>query len=145
MKGLRVQSVTATDPDRNSDLEYNIIEPIKARDKSGTELENVSSFNFKNAFKIDPESGDIYINEKLSYSSAAVIILTLEVRDMNAEENVENQIATAEATFYIQAFNADNPIFPPPWTPSDPTILLNVTENIPPGTSFFNFGAKVKT
>ena len=34
---------------------------------------------------------------------------------------------------YLKAFNADNPVFPSPWTPSDPTIRINITENIPPG------------
>ena len=139
--GHQVLLVTATDQDRNAELEYDIIEPIIARDKSGTELENVSGFNFKAAFSIDPRNGQISINEKLSYSSAAVIILTLEVRDKNAEDGVE-QVANAEATLYIQAFNADNPVFPPPWTPSDPTMVFNITENRAPGSVLFNLGAK---
>jgi len=141
-KGHHVLTVTATDPDRNADLEYDIIEPIQARDKSGTKLENIAAYDFKAAFSIDPRNGKISISEKLSYSSAAVIILTLQVRDKNAEENIDDQIDTAEATLYIKSFNADNPVFPPPWTPSDPTIILNITENIPPGEAFFNLGAK---
>jgi len=141
-KGHHVLTVTATDPDRNADLEYDIIEPIQARDKSGTKLENIAAYDFKAAFSIDPRNGKISINEKLSYSSAAIIILTLQVKDKNAEENIESQIDTAEATLYIKAFNADNPVFPPPWTPSDPTILVNISENIPPGEAFFNLGAK---
>ena len=119
--------------DKNADLEFDIVEPIIARDKSGTELENISAFNFKAAFTIDPTTGTISINEKLSYSSAAMIILTLEVRDRNADERVEEQVATAEATLYVQAFNADNPIFPPPWSPSDPNIHVNITDNRAPG------------
>ena len=52
-----------------------------------------------------------------------------------------DQVATAQATIYIQAFNVDNPVFPPPWTPSDPTIHVNITENRPPGEAFFNLAA----
>jgi len=141
-KGHEVLTVTATDPDRNADLEYDIIEPILARDKSGTKLENIAAYDFKSAFSIDPRNGRISINEKLSYSSAAIIILTLQVKDKNAEENIDKQIDTAEATIYIKAFNADNPVFPPPWTPSDPTIHVNISENIPAGEPFFNLGAK---
>ena len=77
----------------------------------------------------------------------------MQVREKNAEDLVEQQVDTAEVTLYIkvsddndddsnnewsneslhQAFNADNPVFPSPWTPSDPTIRINITENIPPG------------
>ena len=75
----------------------------------------------------------------------------MQVRDKNAEDLIEQQVDTAEVTLYIkvsddndddsnndndskhQAFNADNPVFPSPWTPSDPTIRINITENIPPG------------
>ena len=83
--------------------------------QSGTRLENIAAYNYKQAFSIDPRTGRVSINEKLSYSSAAVIILTLQVRDRNAEEG--NQTDTAEATLYIKAFNANSPVFPVPWTP----------------------------
>jgi len=141
-KGHHVLTISAKDPDRNADLEYDIIDPIVARDKSGTKLENIAAYDFKESFSIDPRNGKISINQKLSYSSAAVIILTLKVSDKNAEENIEEQTDTAEATLYIKAFNADNPVFPPPWTPSDPTIHVNISENITPGEPFFNLGAK---
>ena len=141
-RGHVVLTVSAQDPDRDAELEYDIVEPIIARDKSGTKLENIAAYDFKQAFSIDPRTGRVSINEKLSYSSAAVIILTLEVRDVNAEDNVESQVDRAEATLYIKAYNADNPTFPAPWTPSDPTFRVNITENMPPGQPFFNLGAK---
>ena len=139
-KGFMVLNVNASDADRTADLEFDIIEPIIARDKSGSVLENIAAYDFKSAFNIDPRNGHVIINNKLSYSSAAVIILTLEVVDKNAE--VGNQTSTAEATFYIQAFNADSPVFPSPWTPSDPTIQIEVDEELPPGSPLFNLTAK---
>ena len=142
VKGHVVLTVAAEDPDRNADLEYDIIEPIYARDKSGTRLENIAAYNYKDAFVIDPRNGKISINEKLSYASAAVIILTVQVTDKNAEDNVEDQVDTAEVTLYIKAFNADNPVFPSPWTPSDPTIIINITENFPPVKPLFKLAAK---
>ena len=143
--GHEVLTVVATDPDRNAELEFDIVEPITARDKSGSVLESTTTagdYDFKAAFNIDPATGRITINEKLSYNLAAVIILTLQVRDRKAEVNADGQVATAEATFYIQAFNADSPVFPSPWTPSDPRIRINVTEELPPGTPLFNLGAR---
>jgi hypothetical protein len=144
--GHEVLTVIATDPDRNAELEYDIIEPITARDKSGSALASTTTasgdYDFKAAFSIEPSTGKITINEKLSYNLAAVIILTLQVRDRRAEVNVDAQVATAEATFYIQAFNADSPVFPAPWTPSDPKIRVNVSEELPPGTPLFNLAAR---
>lgn len=141
-KGHHVLTVTAVDPDRNADLEYDIMNNITARDKTGTKLENTAPYNFKSAFSIDPRNGKISINEQLSYSSAAVIIVPVFVRDVNAEENIDSQFAYAEATFYVQAFNADSPVFPPPWTPSNPTLNVNVSEELPPGKPLFQLGAK---
>lgn len=138
--GFMVLNVNATDPDRTADLEFDIVEPIIARDKSGSVLENVAAYDFKSAFSIDPRNGHVIINNKLSYNSAAVIILTLKVLDKNAE--VGNQTSYAEATFYIQAFNADSPVFPAPWTPSDPTIEVVVDEELRPGTPLYNLTAK---
>ena len=140
--GHVVLTVLAQDPDRDADLEYDIVEPIYARDKSGTRLENIAAYNYKEAFVIDPRNGRISINEKLSYASAAIIILTVQVKDKNAEDFVDQQVDTAEVTLYIKAFNADNPVFPSPWTPSDPTIRINISENIPPGQPIFKLAAK---
>ena len=33
-------------------------------------------------------------------------------------------------------------MFPAPWSPSDPTIRINITENIPPGQPIFKLAAK---
>ena len=72
------------------------------RDKSGTRLENIAAYNYKEAFVIDPRNGRISIKEKLSYASAAIIILTVQVRDKNAEDLVAEQVDTAEVTLYIK-------------------------------------------
>ena len=72
------------------------------RDKSGTRLENIAAYNYKEAFVIDPRNGRISIKEKLSYASAAIIILTVQVRDKNAEDLVAEQVDSAEVTLYIK-------------------------------------------
>ena len=43
---------------------------------------------------------------------------------------------------YFQAFNADSPVFPAPWTPSDPTLEIEIDEELPPGTPLLNLSAK---
>ena len=37
---------------------------------------------------------------------------------------INNQIDTIDVTFYIQAYKADSPQFPSPWTPSDPGMYI---------------------
>ena len=78
------------------------------RDKSGTRLENIAAYNYKEAFVIDPRNGRVSINQKLSYASAAIIILTVQVRDKNAEDRVEQQVDTAEVTLYIKVSDPDD-------------------------------------
>ena len=77
--GEIVVRLSADDDDRNADLEFDIIEPITARDKTGNILTNRAGYDFSKAFIIDPESGEIRVNEPLSYNSAAVIVLTVKV------------------------------------------------------------------
>ena len=151
-KGQPVLQVQASDMDRDADLEYDIIEPITARDKTGNKLTNKAAYNFASAFAIDPKSGQIIVNEPLSYASAAVIIITVQVTDLNADLIVEDldsterpintQTDTVEITFYVQAYKADSPQFPSPWTPSDPVLSFDVKEELPIGTVLFKLTAK---
>ena len=39
---------------------------------------------------------------------------------------INNQIDTIDVTFYIQAYKADSPQFPSPWTPSDPGMYMEL-------------------
>ena len=130
-------------------MEYSIVEPITARDKTGNILNNRAGYDFKNAFAINPVTGQIVVNEPLSYSSAAVIIVTVQVTDLSAElvmtdkdpesteRPINTQIGTSEATFYIQAYKADSPQFSAPWTPSDPVLNFDIKEELPIGKSNF--------
>ena len=101
--------VQAYDWDRSADLEYSIVEPITARDKTGNALSNKvrtknqnhisclhvsyfsiifsqASYDFTRAFYIDPVQGTLVVQEPLSHTSAAVVILTIQVVDKNADD-----------------------------------------------------------
>ena len=71
--------VTAFDADRDADLEFSIVEPITARDKTGNALTNRAAYDFSSAFAVHPLDGRVVAQEPLSHSSAAVIIVTLKV------------------------------------------------------------------
>ena len=143
--GEPVVKVEAEDMDGDARLEYKIIEPITARDKTGNILKNRAAYDFSSAFAINPSSGQIIVNEPLSYSSAALIILTVQVKDLNAEfleETNNDQVDTTEVTIYIQAYKADSPQFSAPWTPSDPVLEFDVKEELPIGTVLFKLAAR---
>lgn len=138
----KVIQVKATDPDKDSKIAYSIIEPIRAVDKTGLTLKSTNSYNYKNAFKIN-EEGQILVNHTLDYQIAAVIILTIEARDINAIVDVEKQYAKTEVTIYIQAYSDDNPIFlNEGWSFSHPNIKVVVEEEKPIGTRILELKAK---
>ena len=60
----------------------------------------------------------------------------------STEKPINTQIDTIEVTFYIQAYKADSPQFPAPWTPSDPVITFDVKEQLPILTVLFKLTAK---
>ncbi|XP_075230581.1 cadherin-related family member 1-like [Lycorma delicatula] len=75
------------------------------------------------------------VNSTLDHQTAAVIILTVQARDKNAVENVDEQITKVEVTVYIQAYNELNPNFTVgSWSPSDPTIRVSEPEEKPVGS-----------
>ena len=141
--GETVLKVAATDPDTNSEIEYSIIEPIKAVDKTGVALKSTTPYDYKTAFRINSTTGSIVVNRVLDYQVAAVVILTVQAKDLNAVVDKEKQVADVEVTIYIQAYSDDNPSFTNPgWSPNNPTIRVTVPEEQPLGTTLLMLSAK---
>ena len=61
--GQPVLKVICDDLDRNANLEYSIVEPIIARDKTGNKLNNRAGYDFMNAFSINPSTGKLLNRE----------------------------------------------------------------------------------
>lgn len=141
--GETVLKVSATDPDSDSSIEYSIIEPIKAVDKTGVALKSTTPYDYKTAFRINSTSGAILVNRVLDYQVAAVVILTVQARDLNAAVDKEKQVAEVEVTIYIQAYSDDNPTFTNPgWSVNNPTIRVTVPEEQPLGTTLLMLSAR---
>ncbi|XP_012262137.2 cadherin-23 isoform X2 [Athalia rosae] len=141
--GDSVLRVTATDPDSDANLEYSIIEPIKAVDKTGVALKSTTPYDYKTAFRINSTSGLITVNQVLDYQVAAVIILTVQARDLNAAVEKEKQVTDVEVTIYVQAYSDDNPIFTNTgWSPNNPTIRVSIPEEQPVGTTLLMLSAR---
>ncbi|XP_055941511.1 cadherin-23-like [Argiope bruennichi] len=140
--GDEVLSVIATDPDENAKLRYSIVEPIVARDKTGSVVTS-SAYNYKNAFRIDGTTGKIIVNQPLEYNSASVIILTVEAVDLNAVDITfgREQKTSVEVTIYIRAHGEMNPVFSPPWTQAHPAIEITVPEETMIGSTLLTLSA----
>lgn len=137
----KVLKVEAYDPDQDADLEYSIID-VRAIHKSGIPVADSLVYDYKKAFVIDKKTGEIRVNSHLSHQSAAVIILTVEAVDKNAEINPQSQIARGEVTIYIQAYDEQNPKFTVGnWSPLDTTIELSVQEERPIGSTLLTLTA----
>ncbi|XP_016921882.1 cadherin-23 isoform X3 [Apis cerana] len=144
--GEPVLKVAATDPDSDAYLEYSIVEPIRAVDKTGVALKNTAPYDYKTAFRINSTTGLITVNRVLDYQVAAVVILTVQVQDLNAVVDKERQITRVEVTIYIQAYSDDNPTFTNPgWSPNNPTIRISVPEEQPLGTTLLMLSAREPT
>nr|CAD7446778.1 unnamed protein product [Timema bartmani] len=141
--GTFVFFATADDPDTDAILEYSIIEPIRAVDRSGIFLKSTIPYNYKEIFKINSTSGEITVAQPLDHQSAAVIILTIQAKDLNAKENIKEQIAKVEISIYIQAYNDSNPIFTlPGWSISNTIVKIKIPEEQPVGTVLMTLTAK---
>ncbi|XP_046625369.1 cadherin-23 isoform X1 [Neodiprion virginianus] len=141
--GDSVLRVTATDPDSDANIEYTLIEPIRAVDKTGVALKSTTPYDYKTAFKINSTTGLITVNQVLDYQVAAVIILTVQARDLNAVVDQEKQVTEVEVTIYVQAYSDDNPIFTNPgWSANNPVIRVSVPEEQPVGTTLLMLSAR---
>ncbi|CAL1286590.1 unnamed protein product [Larinioides sclopetarius] len=131
-----------TDSDEDSKLRYSIVEPIVARDKTGSVVTS-SAYNYKNAFRIDGTTGKIIVNQPLEYNSASVIILTVEAVDLNAVDITfgRQQKTLVEVTIYIRAHGEMNPVFSPPWTQAHPVIEITVPEETMIGSTLLTLSA----
>lgn len=133
----------AIDPDADANIEYSIVEPIKALDKTGVALKSNAPNDYKSAFRINSTTGAISVNRPLDYQTAAVIIITVEARDLHALVDQGEQVARAEVTIYVQAYSDDNPRFTNiGWSANNPTIRVTVPEEQPLGTTLLMLTAK---
>ncbi|KYQ51361.1 Cadherin-23 [Trachymyrmex zeteki] len=144
--GELVLKTVANDPDADTYLEYSLVEPIKAVDKTGVALKNTASYDYKTAFRINSTTGAITVNRVLDYQVAAVVILTVQAKDLNAVVDRDGQIAKVEVIIYIQAYSDDNPTFTNSgWSPNNPTIKITIPEEQPLGTTLLMLSAKEPT
>lgn len=140
--GADVLKATAIDTDLDAKLVYSIVEPIKAASKTGIQLTSIVPYDFRTAFRINNETGQISVNNTLNHDQAAVTILTVKAVDVNAAFNKEAQFATAEVSIYVQSFVDTNPIFRNEgWTSLRPVVNVRVKEELPIDSVMFTLEA----
>ncbi|XP_030081476.1 cadherin-23 [Drosophila hydei] len=136
--GESVLRVKAIDKDLNSRLEYSLQGPVQATTKAGVSIANRSNYPVQEAFRVDKESGEIFVNSSLRHDVAAIIIFTVAVRDLNAEVDPEKQVDTTEVTVYVQSFKDKDPVFKNPgWSSSRPVVNIKIKEEMPIDSALF--------
>lgn len=139
-KGLEVLKVEALDSDLDAKLRYSIVEPIMATTKAGFKLDP-TNFDYKSIFKINEDTGSIVMLKNLESSGLYSITLTVKVQDMNGVSPKE-QSDTCEVIFYIQSYKETGPIFlNEEWNIIDKKIMLKINEEMPIGSTIFEFEA----
>ncbi|KAL5291988.1 hypothetical protein ACFFRR_011017 [Megaselia abdita] len=133
--GADVIKVLAHDKDFNSKLDYRILKPVKAITKAGVITTMFNKYNPNEIFAINNETGQITVSGKLSHDEAAVVSMMVEVEDLNAEINKEEQIAYTEVVIYVQSFKDTKPVFKNRgWSSAHGVIDLNIKEEMPIGS-----------
>ena len=74
----------AIDIDPDSVLRYSLVEPITAYDLKG-QLVDVSQYDYRDLFRISPQSGEIRINKKLDITKVQKISYTVKAVDTTAD------------------------------------------------------------
>ncbi|XP_071439918.1 cadherin-87A [Hetaerina americana] len=109
--GTFLMRLHAEDPDSDALIKYSLVQPKSATDHAG--LPSVSSkvFDLDTAFRINSTTGELFVAGPLSHQAAAVITLTVEAKDFNALEQVDEQTDQVEITIYVEAYSDDLPVF----------------------------------
>ncbi|KAG8229142.1 hypothetical protein J437_LFUL009211 [Ladona fulva] len=109
--GTAIMKLHAEDPDSDSLVKYSLVKPAYATDHAGLPSTSSPAFDLDTAFRIDSNTGMLYVAGPLSHQAAAAITLTVEAKDLNAVENIDEQTEHVEVTIYVQAYSDDLPVF----------------------------------
>lgn len=136
--GTLVHTLVAMDPDINTTeaLNFAATEPITAVDKNGKQVEGTEVF--KDFFAIDQATGQVTVRKPLQRDIAAVVRITVLVTDITAPTMQQGKGTLSITIIDVNDFA---PVFNPPWTPENPTYVLNIVEEQPVGTIVATYSA----
>lgn len=138
--GKEIVRLTATDLDSSSKLRYMFDRAnIVVRGKTGFTLTDATAV-VADALRMDPITGSLLLVQEIRQTKAATIVIPVRVVDENAQGGA--QFADTEVTIYIQANNGRNPVFIPPWTPSEPNYEISLPEETVVGSTLITLTAK---
>uniref|UniRef100_T1IV10 Uncharacterized protein n=1 Tax=Strigamia maritima TaxID=126957 RepID=T1IV10_STRMM len=129
--GTVVHILSATDPDIKSVdfLKYTIQDPAIVFDQNGIQS-RIFKKN-KELFVVDFNSGEVKTASSISRTTIAVVVLTTVAMDTSIEPY---QTATGTLIISFVGGTKISPIFPLPWTPTEPYLNAKVQEEAPINT-----------
>lgn len=129
--GTKIYKMKAADPDIDDteSLNFAFSEPITAVNKYGKPVTDNNIY--KEFFRIEKDTGEVYVSNALRREIAAVVTLTVTVTDTSAKY-AQHGNGTLMVT--ILDVNDIPPSFYPPWTNKNPYYVENMQEELPVGS-----------
>ncbi|XP_063968862.1 cadherin-23-like [Lytechinus pictus] len=109
-----VTTVTATDDDLNSVINYQIVS-VSVYDEDDVDI--TSSFDYRTVFSLNPINGSIMLTSPVDREVTEEFVFTISARDLNSQDPIFGTSQEhAQITILITDINDNHPAFQPPGT-----------------------------
>ncbi|KAK8407296.1 hypothetical protein O3P69_002092 [Scylla paramamosain] len=131
--GTTFYTLAAQDPDvaGNDSLVFGVEPPVSAVNSDGRLVEGPQLEALMEVFSVDPATGSVTVAKSLDRTVATEVTLAVTVTDVSA---TPPQVGHGSLVITIVDVNDFPPIFPPPWSPDSPILLVKVAEELPLGS-----------
>uniref|UniRef100_A0A0L8G475 Cadherin domain-containing protein n=1 Tax=Octopus bimaculoides TaxID=37653 RepID=A0A0L8G475_OCTBM len=128
--------LNAPDPDQTAKVQFSFTEPSNAINPNGLTVTK-ADYNYTNLFRLDPDTGKIFIAKALNRDRVSLITHTVQAVDTAAVD----QTGTGTIIINILDVNKIPPRFTQPWTPFTPFYNVTLNEEQSVGSSVITLNA----
>ncbi|XP_050727023.1 cadherin-87A-like [Eriocheir sinensis] len=131
--GTTFYTLAAQDPDVAGEgaLVFGAEPPVSAVNSDGRLVEGPQLEELAEVFVVDPATGNVTVTKSLDRTVATEVTLAVTVTDVSA---TPPQVGRGNLVITIVDVNDFPPMFPPPWSPENPVLLVKVAEELPLGS-----------
>ncbi|XP_030835681.1 cadherin-23 isoform X4 [Strongylocentrotus purpuratus] len=109
-----VTTVTATDDDLNSNINYQIVS-VSVYDEDDVDI--TSFFDYRTVFSLNPTNGNITLTSPVDREVTEKFVFSISARDLNSQNPIfGTSQENAQVTILITDINDNHPAFQPPGT-----------------------------
>ncbi|XP_036356531.1 cadherin-87A-like isoform X3 [Octopus sinensis] len=128
--------LNAYDADQSAKVQFSFAEPSNAINPNGLTVTK-ADFDYTNLFRMDPDTGKIFIAKDLNRDRVSLITHTVQAVDTAGVD----QTGTGTIIINILDVNKIPPRFTQPWTPSTPFYRVTLNEEQSVGSSVITLNA----